>query len=383
MRIGLLLATVAATAVTIACAAAPNDNQGVESPTEAAGWHRVADPPLAPRLGAVTAWIRGEAYVVGGDTSRPCPPNADCRMPDSYAKDGAAFDPGTGVWRRIADAPQGIPSHASSAVTGDQLFVLTGRTLQGYDASTDRWSTVRTPADQRGALLADGDRLVLPSGSDESGEVADHVYHVPTGTWSTLPPDPIGPAFDRYLTSTKHGLVLTAKHLVDNPGADGPALVLAARLDDSGTWKRLPDSDQLGGWSWSWTGRRMVDPTLGGADGGSTGNYGRTVPYGGLLDPDTGVWSALPDPPREGSGGWPVEASAGPRVAAAGWVYNDRDESWTRVSRPSGGPDQPGSAVWAGQSLLVIGGTGWSQAPRGQLSPHAWLSDYGSEPASG
>lgn len=48
--------------------------------------------------------------------------------------------------------------------------------------------------------------------------------------------------------------------------------------------------DQVGG-SWTWTGQRLVDPTLGGADGGQVNNYGRVIPYGGRLDPATGDWS--------------------------------------------------------------------------------------------
>jgi hypothetical protein len=30
---------------------------------------------------------------------------------------------------------------------------------------------------------------------------------------------------------------------------------------------------------------RLINPTLGDADGGEVGNWGRTYPYGGIFDP--------------------------------------------------------------------------------------------------
>ena len=72
--------------------------------------------------------------------------------------------------------------------------------------------------------------------------------------------------------------------------------------------------------------------------------------------------------------GWPAVAFAGPLAAVDGWVYDDRDRSWTRLGRPTGAPDRPGSAVWAGDELIVLGGmdtdAGWGTA---HLSDQAWL----------
>jgi hypothetical protein len=151
--------------------------------------------------------------------------------------------------------------------------------------------------------------------------------------------------------------VAPGQDLVAQPGSEKPSVVRAALLPrGSDQWRLLPDSDQPGGWRWTWTGERMLDPTLGGADGGETKGYGRTVPNGGTLDPATGTWQRLPHPPAALSGGWVVEALAGPLAAVEGWIYDDRDETWTKLSRPEGAPPQPGSAVWAGDQLIVMGG---------------------------
>lgn len=321
-------------------------------------WERLADSPLSPRWGPVAAYVDGRAVFVGGDTGRPCPPTADCSGPPEYAMDGAAYEPSSGRWRAIATAPRPVAGLAPHAVVGNRLYILTEGLLLSYDGARDSWSTVATPAPLDGqSITADGRRLVFAHGSDEHGEGPDRVLDTRTGRWSTLPEDPIGPAFDRIITATPHGLVLTAHELVDQPGSVRPSLVLAARMDPgTNSWTRLPDSDQIGGWRWAWTGTHLVDPTLGGADGGGTGNWGRWVPDGGLLDPGTGRWARLPDPPEPMTGGWPVEAIDGRVTAAEGWLFDDVAERWTRLPRPEGAPPEPGSAVWADDLLIVHGG---------------------------
>lgn len=383
MRLLAILLALSAPALVGCGSAGPSDAPAKAPVAETAAsrdWHQVADPPLSPRLGATAVWTGHEVLVFGGDPGKPCPPNADCVRRNTYTRDGAAFDPVSGSWRRLADAPHGIPDHVPDAFVNGHLYLTVGTRLLDYDVESDAWVQVDAPSDVEWRdLVVVGDKLVLPSGSDESGVHPDRVFDPSSGEWSTLPDDPIGPAFDRGLTATGSGAVLTGKELVPNPGADGPALVLAARLDeDLKTWHRLPDSDQLGGWAWGWTGERLVDPTPGGADGGEIGNYGRTVPYGGILDPATGQWSRLPDAPKEGSGGWPVDAHHGPLFATGGWLYDDEAGSWTRLPRAVDGPESPGSAAFMGGRLLVVGGIDWD-AMEGELSPHAWVY----APASG
>jgi hypothetical protein len=335
----------------------------VEHPAgHAARWARLADSPLSPRQGPVSAYVDGRAVFAGGDPGTPCPPSADCARPTTYAVDGAAYDLQEESWTPIADAPVGIPDLAPHAVVGKHLFVRVEGELLDYDAPRDRWKTLEIPsgAPDGLSLAADGPRLVLTSESDEQVQQPDRVLDTRTGSWSTLPNDPLRLAFDRVITATDQGLVLTAKRLEATGSPADPALVRAALLPRGAElWTRFSDSDQIGGSRWAWTGKRMVDPTLGGADGGETNGYGRTIPNGGILDPATGTWSHLLHAPDERTGGWAVEAIDGPVLAADGWLYDDTATTWTRLPRPKGAPPSAGVAVWAGDTLLVLGGEDW------------------------
>lgn len=367
----VLLAAVALSACgsTTSPMTAPSDTTGV--------WQRVAEPPLPLRRGALVAWTGREVLVIGGDDSPPCPPAADCATPPSYRRDGAAFDPQRDSWRTLPRAPVGIPDVAEHAIVGRELFVLAGndaRRLLAFDLDTETWRQVPVDGPLGWAdLVADGDRLVVVWGSHEQTRTPDRVLEPASGRWSELPADPLGPAYARAITWTPGGLVLTGKELVPSPGSTEPSVVLAARLDRAtGRWTRLPDSEILGG-TFTWTGTLMVDATPGGADGGEVNNYGRTVPYGGRLDPVTGRWSDLPDAPPENTGGWPVWAAGGPVIAVAGWLYDDAAGSWTRVPRPEGAPESPGGAAWVGEGLFVYGGETWA-GDEVRLSGQAWLS---------
>ena len=179
-----------------------------------------------------------------------------------------------------------------------------------------------------------------------------------------LPDDPFALSFDRSITATDEGLVLTAKAIGRRwqPGRPrpGPRRPAAARVRPVARAARRATSSAAG--AGRGPAKRLVDPTLGGADGGEVNGYGRTIPYGGALDPATGTWSRLPDAPREQTGGWPVEALDGPVIAVEGWLYDDAAGTWDRLRRPKGAPPEPGVGVWAGDTLLVLGGTDWRNA---------------------
>ena len=78
-------------------------------------WRELPAPPLSPRANAQAVWTGHEVVVVGGETE-PCPPGADCAILPDDLRDGAAYDPGTDRWHRIAQAPVSV---------GPGLIVLT------------------------------------------------------------------------------------------------------------------------------------------------------------------------------------------------------------------------------------------------------------------
>ncbi|MGF6824460.1 hypothetical protein M2317_003389 [Microbacterium sp. ZKA21] len=380
MRIVTGIALAAATMLLALCAAAVTDPAPtvVAEPTpRPAGWTSADDFPLKPREGPVMVWTGDELIVVGGDLAPPCPPFADCMIGPS-AHDGAALDPETGTWRELADASVGIAPGSGAFVAG-QVFMWAGENnvrgqLMSYSVAEDEWRELDVPDEQPRRLVADGDDLVLPLASHESGAGADLVLDVASGEWSELPADPLGPMFDRLLVPTPDGMLLTGKALVESPGSERPSLVQAALYDrESGTWTRLPDTGQIGGWSAAWTGERVVDASLGGADGGAVNGWGREYPFGGMLSIPDGVWSPLPGAPEPLRDPWEGRIAGGGRfLAADGYIFDDVEETWTPMTSPPDAPDVVGTPAWAGEQLVAVGGTDWS-GWEGTRNARVWI----------
>ncbi|RKR92527.1 hypothetical protein BDK92_6968 [Micromonospora pisi] len=330
-----------------------------------AGWHGITGAPLSPRTGALGLWTGREVLLVGGSDEPVCPPNADCGLDPTPLGDGAALDPKTGQWRRIVDSPYPF-AIASGVVIGGTAYVLPGGWgsqdhpgLLTYDIGTDRWGRLAVPfAPERYGIAAAGDRLVAYLGTDEAGTGDDFVLDARTSTWQPLPDDPLGASFDRAVAWTGTELVLFGRELSADANGRKPAGARAAALDPAGgDWRRLPDSRILSTGPWLLVDGRLVNPTLGGADGGRVDNWGTTFTYGGVLDPGTGRWSALPD--TSGAG----QLSAGARGASTavyvdvtGSVLETTTGRWIRVPKVPGGEVSGRTLVAAGADMLLFGG---------------------------
>lgn len=363
-------ACVAAAVGALLVLAACGTTDAVVAAEPPAQWRTLATSPLSPRTHAVSAWTGTEAVFLGGETGDICPPNADCQGGATLAKDGAAYDPVTDHWRRIADAPVALAGPTPPAVLGDEVFLIADGALLAYDAGDDRWTRHgRVSQAERWAVpIATGDgRLAFGGGSAER-DSPGRIYDPGARTWTDLPADPLG-IDSPWFTATPVGLVATGT--VTEGMGHTPDLVRAEVLDlDAGTWRVLPTSDQIGGYRWTWTGTRMLAPSLGGADGGKVEPWGRFLPDGGVLDPATGLWGRLPNAPKEQRGGWTVDAPGSRWTATGGWVYDDAEASWTRLDTPPGGGVSAGSAVWAGNELIAFGGVlDWGPL---RLSSGAW-----------
>ena len=361
-----------------------------ESPPTAAGsdgWQRLTASPLRQRHGAVAAWVNGTFVVVGGRDTPPCPPTADCVAPAEPAlRDGAAYDPATQTWAPIKDAPGPIEL-ASVAVVATTMYLWLHRqparpdaepVLVAYDAAADRWHRPSPPPNPSmgGRLAAAGRALVLFSESHELGEVRDQRYDPETDTWHALPADPLAPAYDRTIVAAGGELVLLAIRLRANPGQDPPLYEAAAYDLDTGRWRELGGSDVVGGYpQWVAAGRTIVNPSLGGADGGEVNGWGRSHPYGGMLDVRDGTWSALPDPPAQAAeppiGQTPAAADASLMANHNGWAFTPADGTWTRLELPvHAGEAEQAAAVGDGRYYLW-GGVRWSD--NGRLSAAGWV----------
>jgi len=350
---------VAGAIVVVAALAACGSAQGGGVPAQD-GWSVVPEGPLSARTNASVVWVGDRFVVVGGDDGPPCPPTADCVVPSGALRaDGASFDPVAGAWARIADAP--TPVFASTtAVVGDTLYVLTDArrdgsppTLLAYDVGEDRWTTLPTPPDGAGRLVAAGDVVLSVPGSDELETGADSWFDAVTGTWHAIPDDPLGPSFDRSIVVVDGRVLLTAKDLVPSPGAEEPAVVRMAELDPTlTTWTVLPDSEVIGSDPVSAAGR-LVFPDPGSADGGEIGNWGRAYAFGGVYDPATGDWADLPAVPTRTS--WP-RVVVGERVRVGDALLDPATGSTSALpASPWGATDSP-SIAGSPTAVLAWGG---------------------------
>jgi hypothetical protein len=324
-------------------------------------WSRVPGGPLSPRHDALAVWLDDRFLVVGGWSTRPCPPNADCAAPEEPANsDGAMFDPATEEWTPIAEAPVPVSGHNAVVMDG-RLYVSTGdewRTdspvgVWRYSPQPDTWRRMPAPPPYA-RLVAACHRLFAFSTTDELERSRDFLLDEEAGIWLPLPDDPLGPSFDREAVWADGAMLLTAKDLVASPGSEEPSLVRLARLDaDTLEWTELPDSDIIG-WSPTMVGGLVVFPHTGTADGGEVDNWGRDVAFGGILNPGTGEWQPLPDPPPGGGLIGALLVSAG-RTVVGGHLLDPATGDWTLVpDLPP--PDRTSPAVAAGDSAILVWG---------------------------
>jgi hypothetical protein len=371
--------TVGAAAVAVVAMAVGGTLIGTDrasiGPSHSTGdWREVPAAPLSPRANAQAVWTGAEVLVIGGE-EHPCPPGADCAVDPDDLRDGAAYDPGTDTWRRIADAPVPIGSGDRLVAAGGDVVLRDwqedGSDWFTYDPEADDWSRIPNVPDRIGDLpSAIGQAVYAMVGH----RVA--VYSVPRSDWTLLPPDPIEPALaQRVVTATDVGPVVTGVDSTQPNDGRTPSLLLADVWDGS-EWRRLPPSEQLAGNSWSWTGTRMVDPEPFTLDGGEVDGWGRSYPMGGTLDPATGTWGPLPealvDAPQGDERGWVISAAGGPWIAVLGQVYDDDSGRVWHLPQPAGAPDYGSTAAWADGHLLAFGGAGANGSP-GDLSNRAWL----------
>jgi hypothetical protein len=351
------------------------DDRGVEPVGTGGTWQSIEPAPVAPRWDALSGWTGTEALFIGGGTSTPCSPGAECVDPDHFAKDGAAYNPTTHQWRVIAPAPVPMPYYFRSAMVGDTFVVFGEGHWYAYDAGDDAWRTLPQPPstvrDPGFLSAADGKVYAL----DKAGAV--QVLDVEQDTWSSLPASDLRPRLTQRTVVAAGDRVVVSGYDETKPN-DGhePSIVLADVWDGQG-WTRLPATGQLSN-LWHWTGERLVDLDLQTADGGQVEGWERSYPYGGRLDPTTGVWTALPgapDPERDRVDGWHVLAADGPLLAGSGYVYDDSTGQWVMLGSPETTVDVDQSAVWADGRLIVFGGvdeeTGYRDVSG--LSNHAWV----------
>ncbi|ABS03864.1 hypothetical protein Krad_2384 [Kineococcus radiotolerans SRS30216 = ATCC BAA-149] len=304
-RTALSATAVAFLAATSACTRGRQAAAGPSlEPTLPEGWSILPPAPGPARLRALSAWTGTEAVFLGGS---PTIPHSGDTWGDSLTatpedvrhRDGIAFtpgtDPATGTWRTLPEAPVASIDASSGAPTIDgSVYFLAPQGLMQFDTTTDTWTRHDLPAESTGNWLhAAGDHLILTATGFE--EIPDFQWNTRTQQWSLVPTDPLGRAGRRAI-NTPHGFLLIAIDPDYSRDDIGPRPLAAALLDvEAGTWRRLPNYQQLEGGQLTLHGNRVIDAIPLAGFTPAVGPYaGRQLPAAGVLTLPGGAWSTLP-----------------------------------------------------------------------------------------
>jgi hypothetical protein len=155
-------------------------------------WSVWPSSPLGPRSGPVLIWTGRELVEIGGLTGTRA------------RRDGAAFDPATGRWHRIARAPGVVGSAELASVwAGRALFVAGGRLARSglsvrgawaglYDPAADRWTRTGLPRAMDGLYLTAAvwtGRTIVVAGADAAtGRLGVADYDPAARRWRVITP---------------------------------------------------------------------------------------------------------------------------------------------------------------------------------------------------
>lgn len=336
-------------------------------------WVPTEPGPLSARSDALGLSVGQVFMVVGGWDSPACPPYASCVAPEHPPlSDGALFDPATGEWVQIADAP--VPVSGHNAVVIDQtVYLLTpdrGRpdspgSFLSYNVNTDAWTELPAPPPGLGALVPAGEQLISVANSDEQNPAVDALFDPASAEWRELPADPLGPSFDREAVWVGDRLLLTAKDLVPSPGSDKPAVVRLAAFDlRTGEWELLPDTEIIG-WTPTFVNGLVVFPTLGFADGGEVSNWGKEYPFGGIIDPTGSGFAALPGNATDLRQTTFDGIVVGEAVIVSDFLLDPVTGTTTRIPASPAGQLMEPTIVGGTDSLFVWGGSSGTENTSG------------------
>lgn len=332
-------------------------------------WSKLPPSPTGRRLYPVVAWTGRELLEFGG------------LIKGGLADDGAAFDPATGRWHRIA----GIGARhlgfadAPNVWTGRQLFVSNGLLTGLYNPATNRWTQISLPAPMRGlfatAAVWTGRDVILAGVNVTHGGLGVAAYNPATGRWRVLTPTlPAGHrAWSVAMTLTNSRLILWSmwgeKHR--------PSGVDVLAMGPDGTWR-----DVTGRWPQHrtvtapfFTGSSiLVSPSQFWCGNGCHSQSNSAFP-GYFANPATLARTAIPAGPigrlspgyvwtgrailavnntTEGTGstGGNYHITVGPGLTA---LFDNSTGRWQSLPHPPGYPHAGSVApVWNGHELLML-----------------------------
>jgi hypothetical protein len=167
----------------------------------------------AVRLGAsqheLGAWTGKELILFVS------PYNVDGRLRPASVATAAAYDPATNRWHRLAPMPG--KTMGTGVWNGHQLLVAgagpAARSTYAYDPATNHWRTLASmPSPRIGGIgVWAGTRLLLIGGENKAGKaLRDGVAYDPkTNRWTRLPVMPLRTVYGAVAVWTGHELIVT------------------------------------------------------------------------------------------------------------------------------------------------------------------------------
>ena len=311
----------------------------------------IPDWPLSQRTTPPSVWT-GTELIVWGDGIY------------GSADDGAAFDLAKGTWRVLAEAPLSPRAESAVAWTGTEMLVWGGRVDNtyyydgaAYNPVTDTWRRLARGAffGKDPAMLWTGDEAVVfgvAGNSDTTGEyIAAAAYDPVADTWRDLESAPdsvrlgsgawwtghsivvaeVGYDFDtmaRYDMAADQWTILdvaSSAAVVGVPGTDGHVITFLNLPSDIGAPTQLIDS----------TGSLLAELP---AFPGDPGVFGDVVGASGLWVGEEAVFEI-----------WNGADSQPEQI----WALNPDTQTWRRLDSETAFPRIDGSVRVAGDLLLT------------------------------
>jgi len=247
-----------------------------------AGWSEVGLPDFVGGAHMVMEWTGSEILMWGDDQNAL---QASGRSPL-----GAAYDPETGGWRRLAAMPGPAQWGAASVWTGNEVIVCCGQRSSStfaYTPSSHTWLRLAdaptTSAFGAEAVWTGAEMLVASSEG-----VA--IYEPGIEEWELAAPLParLGNL------GRRPEVAWTGTELIVWPTSLSPALRRGLAFDPGGnTWRQLPEPP-----AWpampdvAWTGEELI--LWGGLPASGSNDYSQRA-VGSAYDPSANTWTAMPD----------------------------------------------------------------------------------------
>lgn len=366
---------------TVAVASAPRlPPAGSANALAHARWSVRARSPLGRRSAPTVAWDGRELLELGGSVGQ--------RFDAGQRTSGAAYNPSTGRWRRVAQAPAAVlPYSAASVWTGRQEFIFGERSSPAatginvgelYNPAPNRWMvTSDPPVEPLEAPVAvrAGQRVILAGISSANRALQVAAYSPRTNSWVMLRPpiSPHHPPLAVAMVATNDAVLLWSlwgRYEQTGPGSYvGHSGIDVFRLSRSGTWANV-----TGSWA---QGHTVDEPTYTGSEillapgqiwCGQCKHPAPIGEHGYIVNPTTLRRTSIPHGPLDDLGPqiiWTGHAEisfnpsgeiTGPHIRVLPGdiaFWNPRTRRWARGPRA---PRQIGDApaVWSGTRLYVL-----------------------------